>query len=450
MSVAPQLAGAWPLVGHLPHMQRDPLATLLAASRLGDVARLDLGPRGAAYLVSHPEGVKHVLLDNRANYTKQTRGFAALRAFLGQGLLTSEGELWRRQRRIAQPAFHHARLSRFAETMTRAAVELAGDWQRLAQPFDVAEQMMRLTLRIVGECLFSVDPRDEASELGAQIEVLLEQFINRIMAPVVLPASWSFARGSRVRRAIRTMHEMVDGMIAERRERGPGAGHGDLLDMLMTAEDAATGERMSAQQLRDEVLTLLVAGHETTAAALSWTWVLLARHPEVDGRLAAELAALGLDVPALGDLERLPLTGQVIQEALRLYPPAWIFARCAVADDEIRGVRIPAGRLVIVSPWVIHRRPDLFPEPERFAPERFAPEAMPAGGHSKFAYIPFGAGPRICIGNGFALMEARLVLATLRRRFRLDLAPGAEIEPLPLLTLRAKHGVPVLARPVPR
>ena len=444
------LAGGRPLIGHLARMRRDPLGTLLETSRLGDVARLDFGPRGDAYLVSHPDGVKRVLLDAYINYTKQTRGFDTLRVFLGQGLLTSEGSFWRKQRRIAQPAFHRAQVERFATLMVRAAEDLADRWEPRAlraETFDVAEEMMQVTLRIVGECLLSTDPSDESSSIGPQIEVLLKKFITRITAPIALPLAWPLRRNREVRRAIRILQELVDDIVARRRADGPTP-HGDLLDMLIAAQDEETGERMSPAQLRDEVLTLLVAGHETTAAALSWTWALLARHPQIDERLEAQLAGLGPAALTLADLERAPLARQVLQEALRLYPPAWIFARRAAVPDAICGISVPAGSLVIVSPYVTHRRPDLFPDPEAFDPARFEANDGPAAGVSKFAYFPFGGGPRICIGNGFAMMEAQLVLATLRRRFRLRLAPEASIAPLPLLTLRLAHGVPVVAQAI--
>jgi len=445
------LSGSRPLIGHLARMRRDPLGTLLAASRLGDVTRIHMGPRGWAFLATHPDAVKRIFLDNQANYTKQTRGFDTLRVFLGQGLLTSEGSFWRRQRRIAQPAFHHRHLQRFAAKMIAAAEDLADRWESRArrnERFDLAADMMRVTLRVVGECLFSTDPSHESSRIGPHVEVLLEHFISRTMSPVTLPLSWPLARNRMVRRAIEEMHALVDAIVAERQRSGPGE-EPDLLDLLMTTEDSETGERMDAGQLRDEVLTLLIAGHETTAAALSWTFVLLAKHPEIDRRLESELAALGAAPLGLEVLERAPFVGQVIQESLRLYPPAWIVARKTMEQDELCGVRVPPGHLAITSPWATHRRPDLFVDPDRFDPDRFG-AAGPAAGYSRFAYFPFGGGPRICIGNGFALMEAKLILATLRRRFRVELATSDPIEPLPLLTLRCRDGVPAVVRSLAR
>ena len=441
----PKLSGSLPLVGHLVRMRRDPLATLVTASRIGDVTRIDLGPRGEAYVVTHPDGVKRVLLENQPNYSKRTRGFDSLRLFLGQGLLTSEGDFWRKQRRIAQPAFHHRNLQAFGTMMQQAGESLADRWEAKAatgEPFDVARAMMQVTLTIVGRCLFSTDPDAQSSAIGRHLDVMLELFARRITAPVVLPLSWPTRGNRRIRLAIDELHRIVDEIVALRRS-APSSGDRptDLLDMLMAAEDAETGTRMSDRQLRDEVLTLLLAGHETTAAALGWTWWLLARHPEVDRRLGEQLAALGdvpIDAEALG---KAPLVGRVVHEAMRLYPPAWIVARRAEAADRIQGVSIPADHLVIVTPYATHRRPDLFPDPERFDPDRFEDATF-----DRFAYFPFGGGPRICIGNGFALMEAQILLATLRRRFRLELAPGAVVEPLPLLTLRARRGIDVVAR----
>jgi cytochrome P450 len=433
-------------------MRRDPLATLVAASRLGDVARIDMGSRGDAYVVSHPDGVKRVLLENQSNYSKRTRGFETLRLFLGQGLLTAEGDFWRKQRRIAQPAFHHRNLQAFATIMQRAGESRAERWEAktaAGEPFDVASEMMQVTLSIVGRCLFSTDPDAQSSAIGQHLEVMLERFIRRVTSPVVLPLSWPTAGNRRIRFAIRELHRIVDEIVAARRA-APGSGDRptDLLDLLMAAEDADTGARMSDRQLRDEVLTLLLAGHETTAAALGWTWWLLSRHPDVDRRLGEQLAALGDGAIDAEALARAPLVGRVIHEAMRLYPPAWIVARRAEGADRIQDVSIPRDRLVFLSPYATHRRADLFRDPERFDPDRFDGASGPSGTFDRFTYFPFGGGPRICIGNGFALMEAQILLATLRRRFRLVVRPGALVEPMPLLTLRARRGIEVVAHAV--
>jgi cytochrome P450 len=416
---------------------------------MGDVARIDLGPRGEAYVVTHPDGIRRVLLDNQPNYSKRTPGFDSLRLFLGQGLLTSEGDFWRKHRRIAQPAFHHRNLQAFGTIMQQAGESLADRWEARAakgESFDVARDMLQVTLSIVGRCLFSTDPDAQSSAIGRHLDVMLERFIRRITSPMVLPLSWPTAGNRRIRFAIDELHRIVDEIVAQRRIAPVSDDRPtDLLDMLMAAEDAETGTRMSDRQLRDEVLTLLLAGHETTAATLGWAWWLLACHPDIDLRLGEQLAALGdgpIDAEALG---RVPLVSRVVHEAMRLYPPAWIIARRAEASDRILDVTIPRDRLVIITPYATHRRPDLFRDPERFDPDRFDGASGPSATFDRFAYFPFGGGPRICIGNGFALMEAQILLATLRRRFRLQVAPGAVVEPMPLLTLRARRGIEVVA-----
>jgi cytochrome P450 len=336
--------------------------------------------------------------------------------------------------------------------MQQAGETLADRWEERAatgEPFDVARDMMQITLSIVGRCLFSTDPDAQSSAIGRHLDVMLEHFARRISAPMVLPLSWPTAGNRRILLAIDELHRIVDEIVARRRNAPRGVeGPTDLLDLLMAAEDAETGARMSDRQLRDEVLTLLLAGHETTAAALGWTWWLLACHPDVDRRLGEQLSALGSGPIDAHELGRAPLVSRVVHEAMRLYPPAWIVARRAEESDVILGVPIPRDHLVIVTPYATHRRPDLFHEPERFDPDRFDGPSGPSATFDRFAYFPFGGGPRICIGNGFALMEAQILLATLRRRFRLELAPGAVVEPLPLLTLRARPGIAVIAHAV--
>ena len=440
-----KLPGARPFVGHLPDLRRDPLGLVQRCASLGPVTAFDMGPRGQAFLVSHPDGVKRVMLDAQPNYSKQTRGFATLRDVLGRGLLTAEGDYWRKQRRIAQPAFHHKQVERFAAIMTNATAERATQWWSRADSgaaFDVFEEMMQLTLQIVGECLFSTDPTDESSEIGGAIEVILHKFMKRITSPFALPLSWPMPGHAQLRDAIGTLHRIVDDIIADRRKAASSQAV-DLLDLLMAVEDETTGERLSDQQLRDEVLTLLVAGHETTASALAWTWSLLSQHPHIDRRLHTALAGLGDHAPRLSDVQTLGFVGQVIREGMRLYPPVWMLARHVEADDELCGVRVPRDSLVFLSPYATHRNPELFSNPELFDPDRFAPNSdpgRPTTEYSKFAYFPFGAGPRICIGSSFALMEAQIILAGLRKQFKLRLARGAPI-PDPQLTLRARGGI---------
>jgi cytochrome P450 len=405
----------------------------------GEVVRFRFGPM-VAHLVSSPEGIHHVLAENNRNYGKQTRGYRNLRYILGNGLLTSEGETWKRQRRIAQPAFHRQRVAGFAAAMVRAAEHAtAGLESRRGSEVDLHHEMMRLTLRIVGQTLLGYDPTDAADEVGSALTFLLTLANQRSGRILDLPPLLPTRENLRFRRERKTLDAVVLRMIAERRKnRGD---RGDLLSMLMESRDAETGESMDDRQLRDETMTIFLAGHETTANALTFAWLLLSRHPACFRDLRAELAeVLRGRSPTADDLARLTLTRRILQEAMRLYPPAWIIARSATGPDEIGGYEIPAPSIVFVSPYVVHRHPALWSDPEAFDPQRFAREP-PRG-----AYLPFGAGPRMCIGNGFASMEAELVLATMAQRVRFELVPGSEVELDPSITLRPRHGVRMTVR----
>jgi cytochrome P450 len=421
-----------PLIGSFVDAHRDILGLLERSVRdFGPTVRIRFGPFDVA-LIQRPEDIRHVLVQNHENYQKSPT-YAVLRMVLGNGLLTSEGAFWRRQRKLAQPAFHHQRLVGFADTMARLADDCAHTWER-ADEVDVHQEMMRLTLRIVGHTLLSTELADDAGRLGAALGEVLA-YAQNFEALLFLP-SWVPTVGRRrARRAIAELDAIVLRLIADRRSRGePGD---DLLGMLLEATDDAGRPGMTDQQLRDELMTLILAGHETTANALSWTFYLLSRHPEVEARLVRELReVIGTGPARFGDLDRLVYTECVIREAMRLYPPAWMIERQAIARDRVGGYDLPAGWLVAVAPWTLHRDPDLYPEPEAFRPERFAPEA--AASRSRYAYLPFGAGPRTCIGNAFAVMEAKLVLATLASRFRLTRVSSAPVEPDPGVTLRPR------------
>jgi cytochrome P450 len=430
------------LLGSLPDAQRDPIQLFMSAFRdYGDVVRFRFGPM-VAHLVSSPAGVNHVLAENNKNYGKQTRGYKNLRYVLGNGLLTSEGELWKRQRRIAQPAFHRQRIGSFAQAMVRASEDAAAGLEaRRGQVVDVAAEMVRLTLRIVGETLLGHDPSDAADQVGSALAFLLHTANLRTSRILDLPPFLPTAKNMRFRRALATLDGVVLGMIAERR-KNPGD-RGDLLSMLMEARDAETGEAMDDRQLRDEAMTIFLAGHETTANALTWSRLHVSRYPAALRELRAELAqVLGGRSPTLEDLPRLRFTRMVLEESLRLYPPAWIIGRSATEADEIGGYLIPARSIVFVSPYVVHRHPRLWEDPEGFDPQRFSAEkTLPKG-----AYFPFGGGPRLCIGNTFAMMEAQLVLATLLQRVRLELEPGHPVALEPSITLRPRHGMRMAVR----
>jgi cytochrome P450 len=434
-----------PLLGNLRALRKDPLAFFPAQVReYGDVVRIRVGPRYVT-LLAHPDHVRHVLQDNARNYNKQTRGFAVIRELLGQGLLTSEGDFWLRQRRLAQPAFHRQRLAGFARIMVDTAEDLARALEpRIAsgQPFDVAEDLTHLTLRIAGLTLFSTDVGDESRAVGEALG-RVQTFANaRLTQLFPLPPSFPLPSHRRFLRDSGTLDRVVRTIIERRRREG--GEHHDLLQMLMEARDEDTGERMSDTQLRDEVMTLLLAGHETTASALAWTVMLLSQNPKVRSDLEAELAqVLAGRTPTGEDLPKLALTRRVVDESMRLYPPAWIFSRGAIEDDVVGGFRIEKGTYVLTLPWVLHRHPKLWENPEVFDPDRFLPEREKA--RARFTYFPFGGGPRQCIGNQFALMELVLVLATLLQRVRLDLAPGHPLVPAPAITLRPRPGVWVTA-----
>ncbi len=428
-------------------MRRDRLGTLMRAARLGDVVHLHF-PNLETVLLNHPELARRVLVDDHRSFSKQTRGYDTLRIGLGNGLVTSEGSFWRRQRRIMQPGFHRRKVAGFAETMTQAALDMVESWGRAArmgQPIDVDAEMMSLTFRIVGECLFGTDIRGEAGRVGAAVTTLLEGVVDRVTRPVLLPLSFPTPANRRLRDALRVFDDLVLGIIAERRRSG--VEHDDLLDMLIRARDEETGESMTDAQLRDEVITLVLAGHETTATALSWTFYLLSKAPAVNEKLREELERVlpGGRRPTVEDLRELTYTEAVFKESMRLFPPVWLVARRVTETLELGGYTVPAGYVAFVSPYVMHHDSRSFANPEGFVPERFLGDrerAIP-----KMAYVPFIAGPRQCIGNIFAMMEAQLILAVVLSRYDLYLVAGQSIEPLPSVTLRPKHGLRMTLAP---
>jgi cytochrome P450 len=437
-----------PLFGMLPEFRGDRLGFLVRTARTyGGVARFVVRGR-SVFLVTDPAGTKHVLQDNADNYGRKTRSVDMLKETLGNGLLTTTGPSWWRNRRLAQPSFHRQRLAGFAGIMASSAadfVEQLGGAAAGGAPFDIVPELSRLTLRILGRCLFERDLTDEADAVGGALQVVLHHTIEKLGALVPLPGVVPTPRNLRFRAALRALDRVVLSLIAERRQAG--ADRGDLLSMLLAARDEETGEGLSDRQLRDEVMTLLLAGHETTAVALSWTFYLLSLHPGARRTLEQELDAT--DAAGGGarveDPARLRTTRMVLEESLRLYPPAWVVTRSADADDEIGGFPIPAGSRVLVSPYVTQHDPALWDDPEGFDPERFAPGAQE--GRPRYAYYPFGGGPHLCIGAGFAMMEATIVLATVARRLRLDLEPGRPVTAEPLVTLRPSPGIWVRARP---
>ncbi len=417
------------LTGHLPEMRRDLLGLYVRCAReFGDVVLLRFGLK-PVYLLSHPDLIEEVLVTQHRNFIKHY----ALRmnqTLLGNGLLTSNGDLWLRQRRLAQPAFHRDRLAGYAEFMTAYAERLAASWHD-GEVRDLHKDMTRLTLEIIVKTLFNADVRDKTREVSAALTEAMANFNGRFFRVIRIPESIPTPGNLRMRRAVRRLDAILYGFIKERRSEGAC---GDLLSLLLEAKDE-DGSQMTDKQLRDEAMTLFLAGHDTTALVLSWGWYLLAQHPEVVRHLEAELRdVLGKRTPCMADLPRLRYTDMVVQEIMRLYPPAYVIGREAVETCELGGWRIPAGGTVLMSQWAMQRDPRFYDEPERFYPERWADglaKRLP-----KYAYFPFGGGPRVCIGNTFAAIEATLVLATLAQRFRCLRVSEAEVKPRPALTLR--------------
>lgn len=432
------------LLGHLLRFRDDPLALFEEGRALGDVVRMRVGPRMIT-VVYQPEAVHRVLVERMPFYTKRTRGYEMLRQLLGNGLLTSEGALWKRQRRIAQPAFQHRRLGGFATTMEQATEALAASWQGAAERgevVDVAEAMNQLALKIAGETLFSLDISGESDAIGTALSGLLGGFLATITNPLrqYLPFPSTF----RYRKARRTLDALVYDIIARR--RADPVEHDDLLGLFMSARDEE-GQGMSDEQLRDEVLTMLLAGHETTANALAWTFHHLSTNPEAAARLGAELDAVLPD--GRFTLERYPAltyTQAVLDESMRLSPPAWVESRRAEADDEIGGYHIPRGSFVFLPQYAIHRHPAYWADPTRFDPDRFGPgpHLTPDGSpRPRGAFFPFGDGQRKCIGEHFAKMEARIILSILASRFTFTPVPGHRVETDPSVTLRPRGGLPL-------
>ena len=410
--------------------------TLIALAReYGDVVALRV-PGQPTYLISHPDLIREILV-TRADCFIKSRVLQRSKLLLGEGLLTSEGDVHRRQRRLMQPVFHHKRIAQYAEVMTVYTERLGARWNE-GETVDMAQAMMTLTLEIVGRTLFDAEVGDEASTVGKAMTTLIQQFpllvipFGDVVARLLVKPARDFQS------AKATLDHIIFEMIAERR-RHPNPERNDLLSLLLAAQDE-DGSGMSDAQLRDECLTIFLAGHETTANALTWTWFLLSQHPRAEARFHAELnSVLGGRAPTAADVERLPYTRAVLSEALRLYPPAWIMGRQAREPIELGGYTLPAGATLIFSQWAVQRDPRWWPDPLRFDPARWTTDTTTA--RPRFAYFPFGGGPRVCIGEPFAWMEGILVLAALGQRWWMRLAPGQRVELNPGITLRPKQGM---------
>jgi len=423
-------------------LRRNPLNFLTQLSRdYGDIVHFKIGPQNIV-LLNNPEMIKDVLVTQSHKFAKG-RGLQLAKRLLGEGLLTSEGEFHRRQRRLAQPAFHRQRIVSYGKVMVECAARMADRWLDGAT-IDIAPEMSRLTLAIVGKTLFDADVESEAREIGQALTETIRVWrlstlpYGELLEKLPLPSTRRF-------QAARTRLDATIYRFIEE-HRAAGVDRGDLLSMLLTAKDAeGDGGSMTDEQLRDEAMTIFLAGHETTANALTWTWYLLAQHPEAAAILQDELRdVLSGRNPTVEDLPRLSYTEMVLAESMRLFPPAWIIGRRALDDYEVNSYLIPAGSLVLMSQYVMHRDPRYYPDPNRFDPSRWSAEAKAV--RPKFSYFPFGGGPRVCLGESFAWMEGVLVMAALAQRWQMQLVPGQRVEPQPLITLRPKFGMRMLLR----
>jgi len=427
--------------GLLRKLWFDRLAMLTDAfDEYGDVVKFAMGPK-TLYFFNHPDHAKHVLADNALNYHKGLGLAEARRLMLGDGLLTSEDEVWKHQRRIIQPAFRRDRLAGFASVVTDAGHDLVGRLgARVGETVDVSEEMTRLTMSVLGKSLLAAD-LSPLRMLGPSFEVAQDRAMFEMVSLGALPLWLPVPRNLRFKRARGQLEDAVEVLVAGRAHSGGGDGS-DLLSMLANAYSNEPDARKRWSVMRDELITILLAGHETTASTLSWTWYLLSTHPEAEAAMHAEaVEVLGDRTPDHEDLARLPYTTMVIQETMRLYPPVWGLTRKSVAADVVGGYRVPAHADVMISPYTLHRHPGFWPEPNEFRPQRFATSATPV--ENRYAYIPFGAGPRVCVGSHLGMMEATLIAAMVAREFRFELPAGARPKPEAMLSLRVRGGLPV-------
>ncbi|MGI9104853.1 MAG: cytochrome P450 [Pyrinomonadaceae bacterium] len=447
MSASPAASGPkghW-LTGVMPEFNRDPLSFIERCAReYGDVVPTRFF-YVTAYFLNHPRDIEEVLVVRNKNFIKPgSLRTPFFRRIVGNGLLTSEGEFWRRQRRLVQPAFHRDRIDAYARIMTDYTERLMTQW-RAGETRDLHADMMRLTMGIVTRALFSAEVGgDDAEEVGHALAEIARPFESQATLKWIIDNRLPTPAHRRFMRAVGKLDEVIYKLIRRRRESGEDAG--DLLSMLLQARDETDNSGMTDRQLRDEVMTMFLAGQETTALALSWSWHLLMQNPETEARLHAELAGVldGGREPALADLPRLRYTEAIIKESMRLYPPAWGVGRQALADCVIGGQRIPKNAQVFMMSWVVHRDPRFYDAPAEFRPERWMGEETK--NLPKFAYFPFGGGPRGCIGSAFATMETILCLAAIARRFRFHPAPGHQVSLMPAMSLRPRDGIKVIVK----
>ena len=425
----------------LPRMVRNRLEVMAwAVAEYGEAVRVPLGPK-TLYLFNHPDHARHILVDNVANYTKGI-GLTHARRVIGDGLLTSEGELWRKQRRVIQPVFQAKRLARQTDAIALEAEALVARLRRRAGlgPVDMREEMTGLTLGVLGRTLIDAD-LGAFEAMGEAFEMVQDQAMFEMMSLGTVPLWLPLPRTQRFKKARRYLQEVTDSLAADRKANPDGLGD-DIVSRLIESVKEESDPQVGRERMRDELVTLLLAGHETTASTLSWALHLLDRHPEVRERVHEE----AVEVFSRGPVDSAALhgftyTSMVLEEVMRLYPPVWLLTRIAKEADDIGGFAVPAGADVIVSPYLLHRNPNWWPDPDRFDPERFASDSR--AGRERYSYIPFGAGPRFCVGNNLGMMEATIVLAAMCRDLTLTSVPGHQVEGEPMLTLRVRGGFPM-------
>lgn len=429
-----------PISGNVLAFRRDTLKFIHdAAKEYGDVVHFRFGPKRHVYMLNNPDMIKEVLVTKQANFRK-AKGLQVARAVVGDGILTSEGKKHIRQRRLMQPAFHRDRIAGYGDAMVRQGVELMEDWKD-GEVRDIHQDMMKVTLAIITETMFGKTIKEGADKIGHAIDVGLKYVSTKATSFIDIPLSVPTRSNREFVESSEVLDKTIYGLIEERRKSTDS--HTDLLAMLLAARDEDDGQGMTDEQVRDEVMTIFVAGHETTANTMSWIFYLLATHPEVEQKLHDELkSVLGGRLPTVADIPNLTYVNLIISETLRLYPAAWTINREVAEPVEIGGHTYEPGDTLMMSQYVMHRQEKYFEDPDEFRPERFAGDLLkriPA-----YAYFPFGGGPRVCIGNNFALMEAALLLATIAQRYRLRLAePDQKVELEPVVTLRPKNGLPM-------
>jgi cytochrome P450 len=435
---APWAPGRQPIAGHIFRWRADPVALLSGAAREGDVVRLSL--MGDTFLITHPAHVKHVLQDNNKNYVKGWV-FDRIRPYWGESLLTAEGDVWMQQRRRVQPSFKREHTMSFAPIVTTRTAEMLARWETMAssqQELPLYQEMTELALVIIGDALFGMDLWTDASEMARAAQSALAVLKKRVAALAPLPLWVPTGDNRRFNGAMRLLNDRISSIIEQRRlAEGDGL---NFLTMLMAARDTETGAAMTERQLHEEILGMLQQGHDTVGESLAWTWYLLSLHPEIERKLHLEIAAvIGDRVPVVADLARLPYATMIVQESLRVYPPVWVIPRDAINDDEIGGHRIRAGSTILLSPYLTHRRPEFWENPEAFDPDRFLSERQAE--RPRYSYFPFGGGPRLCMGVDMAMMEMLLIMVMVVQRYRLHLRWGHREEPECVLDMIPRNHV---------